>query len=105
MSYHALLLESPDTTAKIYINPDKNLVDGQGSCLLYLPIPTQIFRSSFSGVTGVTGVTRIASQQTLTFLRNTKVTPDKLFDQSGVTPMFTAVVNRHMLVYDVYVLR
>ena len=45
----------------------------------------------FSGVTGVTSVTEIPSQRTLTFLRNTKVTPAKLFSQSGVALMFTAV--------------
>jgi len=51
----------------------------------------------FSGVTGVTGVTSVTSvtrhpsQQTLTFLRNTKVTPAKLFGQPGVVTMFTAV--------------
>src|ERR1019366_5194731 len=67
--------------------------------------PPKFSDHQFSGVTGVTGVTRIASQRTLTLLRNTKVTPDKLFEPSGVTPMFTAVVNRPMLVYDVYVLR
>jgi hypothetical protein len=69
------------------------------------PSPPKFSDHHFSGVTGVTGVTRIASQQTLTFMRNTKVTPDKRFDQSGVTPMFTGGVNRPMLVYDVYVLR
>ena len=67
--------------------------------------PPKFLDHHFSGVTGVTGVTRINSQRTLTFLRNTKVTPNKLFDPSGVAPMFTAVVDRPMLVYDVYVLR
>ncbi len=61
--------------------------------VLHLLVPSspsfQIF--IFSGVTGVTSVTRILSQQTLTFLRNTQVTPAKLFGQSGVVPISTTV--------------